>query len=139
MKIKYPAKIQKEEDGTFFVSFPDIPEALTQGATMEEALFNASEVLTLSMEYRLDEEQKVPDSSDIVGDNIHLISPSAKVQSAMLIRHSRQGRSLAELARTLETSWPSVQRLENPHNSPTLKMIDKAATALGKRLVLSFE
>lgn len=139
MKIEYPAKIQKEEDGTFFVSFPDIPEALTQGATMEEALFNASEVLTLSMEYRLDEEQKIPDPSDIAGDNIHLISPSAKVQSAMLIRNARQGRSLADLARTLETSWPSVQRLENPHNSPTLKMIDKAAAALGKRLVLSFE
>ncbi len=139
MKIEYPAKIQQEEDGTFFVSFPDIPEALTQGESMEEALFNASEVLTLSMEYRLDEEQKIPDPSDIIGDNIHLISPIAKVQSAMLIRKSRKGKSLADLARTLETSWPSVQRLENPHNSPTLKMIDKAAAALGKRLILSFE
>ncbi len=139
MKIEYPAEIQKEDDGTFLVSFPDIPEALTQGETMEEALFNASEVLTLSMEFRLDEEQEIPDPSSITGDNIHLISPVAKVQSAMLIRKSRQGRSLADLARTLETSWPAVQRLENPHNSPTLKMIDKAATALGKRLVLSFE
>jgi len=139
MKIEYPAKIQPEEDGTFFVSFPDIPEALTQGETMEEALFNASEVLTLSMEYRLDEEQEIPDPSDIVGDNIYLIAPIAKVQSAMLIRKSRKGKSLADLARTLETSWPSVQRLENPHNSPTLKMIDKAAAALGKRLILSFE
>ena len=139
MKIEYPAQIQKEQDGTFFVSFPDIPEAITEGETMEEALFNASEVLTLAMEYRLDEEQNIPDPSNIAGDNIHLISPIAKVQSAMLIRKSRQGRSLADLARTLETSWPSVQRLENPHNSPTLKMIDKAATALGKRLILSFE
>ena len=139
MKIEYPAKIQQEEDGTFFVSFPDIPEALTEGVTMEEALFNASEVLTLSMEFRLDEEQNIPDPSDIVGENIYQISPIAKVQSAMLIRKSRHGRSLADLARKLETSWPSVQRLENPHNSPTLKMIDKAATALGKRLILSFE
>lgn len=139
MKIEYPAKIKKEEDGIFFVSFSDIEEAITQGETMEEALFNASEVLTLTIEYRLDEEQKIPEPSQVTGNNIHLISPSAKVQAALLVRKARQGRSLADLARTLETSWPSVKRLENPHNSPTLKMIDKTAAALGKRLILSFE
>ena len=139
MKIEYPAKIEKEADGIFFVSFSDIEEAITQGETMEEALFNASEVLTLTMEYRLDEEQKIPEPSQTTGCNIYLISPSAKVQAALLVRKAREGRSLADLARTLETSWPSVKRLENPHNSPTLKMIDRTATALGKRLILSFE
>ena len=139
MKIEYPVQITKEEDGIFFVSFPDIEEAITQGETIEEALFNASEVLTLTMEYRLDEEQKIPEPSNITGKNIYLISPDVKVQAALLVRRAREGKSLAELARALETSWPSVKRLENPHNSPTLKMIDKAAAALGKRLVLSFE
>lgn len=138
MKIEYPAQIKKE-DGIFFVFFPDIEEAMTQGETMEEALFNASEVLTLTMEYRLDEDQEIPESSQITGNDIYLISPGAKVQAALLVRKAREGKSLADLARTLETSWPSVKRLENPHNSPTLKMIDKAAAALGKRLVLSFE
>jgi len=139
MKIEYPARITKEEDGIFFVSFPDIHEAMTQGETLEEALFNASEVLTLTMEYRLDEDQKIPEPSIIKGRHIHLISPDAKVQAALLVRKARAEKSLADLARALETSWPSVKRLENPHNSPTLKMIDKAAAALGKRLVLSFE
>ena len=139
MKIEYPAHIKKAEDGIFFVSFPDIEEAMTQGETMDEALFNASEVLTLTMEYRLDKDQQIPEPSQITCSIIHLISPGAKVQAALLIRKAREGKSLADLARTLETSWPSVKRLENPHNSPTLKMIDKAATALGKKLVLSFE
>ncbi len=139
MKIEYPVQITKEKDGIFFVSFPDIEEAMTQGETIEEALFNASEVLTLTMEYRLDEEQEIPEPFNITGKNIYLISPDVKVQAALLVRRAREGKSLAELARALETSWPSVKRLENPHNSPTLKMIDKAAAALGKRLVLSFE
>ena len=139
MKIEYPARITKEEDGIFFVSFPDIDEAMTQGETLEEALFNASEVLTLTMEYRLDEDQEIPEPSDIKGRHTHLISPDAKVQAALLVRKARADKSLADLARALETSWPSVKRLENPHNSPTLKMIEKAAAALGKRLVLSFE
>ena len=139
MKIEYPAQILKKADGIFFVSFPDIEEAMTQGETIEEALFNAFEVLTLTMEYRLDEEQEIPEPSNTTGKNIHLISPGVKVQAALLVRKAREGKSLADLARNLETSWPSVKRLENPHNSPTLKMIDKAAAALGKRLVLSFE
>jgi len=139
MKIEYPAQINKEKDDIFFVSFPDIEEAMTQGETIEEALFNASEVLTLTMEYRLDEEQEIPEPSKTTGKDIYLISPHVKVQAALLVRRAREGKSLAELARALETSWPSVKRLENPHNSPTLKMIDKAAAALGKRLVLSFE
>jgi antitoxin HicB len=46
---------------------------------------------------------------------------------------------LAELARSLQTSWPSAQRLENPRHSPTLRQLEKAAAALGKRLVLALE
>jgi antitoxin HicB len=37
----------------------------------------------------------------------------------------------AELARSLETSWPSAQRLENPRHSPTLRQQEQGA-ALGK-------
>ncbi len=139
MKIEYPAKIEKDDDGFFFVSFHDIPEALTQGETMEEAVFNASEVLTLALEHRMDEKEAIPEPSKTKSQGAHMISPDAKVQAAMLVRNARADRSLAELARALETSWPAAQRLESPHHSPSLKMLNKAASALGKRLVLSFE
>jgi antitoxin HicB len=56
-----------------------------------------------------------------------------------LICRERGDRSLAELARSLDTSWPSAQRLENPRHSPTLRQLEKAAAALGKRLVLALE
>lgn len=139
MKVEYPAKIEKDETGKFFVSFPDIAEALTEGATLEEALFNASEALSLALEYRIDEKQAIHEPSTAKARNVYMIAPDAKVQSALLIRRSRADRSLADLARTLETSWPAVQRLENPRHSPSLKMLNRAASALGKRLVLSFE
>jgi len=84
MKIEYPAQIEKAEDGIFFVSFPDIEEAMTQGENMEEALFNASEVLTLTLEYRLDEDREIPEPSQTTNSNTYLISPSAKVQAALL-------------------------------------------------------
>ena len=56
-----------------------------------------------------------------------------------LIRRARGNRSLAELARSSQTSWPSARRLENPRHSPTLHPLERAAAALGKRLVLALE
>jgi len=71
--------------------------------------------------------------------NARMIAPDAKTQAAILVRTLRGARPLSELARALETSWPSAQRLEDPKNWPTLRQLEKAASALGKRLVLSLE
>ena len=61
------------------------------------------------------------------------------IEAAMLVRSARGDRSLSELARALNTSWPAAQRLEDPGHWPSLKTLDRAASALGKRLVLRFE
>ena len=68
-----------------------------------------------------------------------MIAPDAKTQAAILIRLMRGKRPVSELARALETSWPSAQRLEDPQHWPSLRQLEKAASALGKRLVLSLE
>lgn len=136
MKIAYQAIFEEDQDG-IFVRFPDLQEAFTEGKTMEEALFNAEEVLNLTLEGRMDEGMEIPDPKEYEGGV--WIYPSAQVQSALLMRTARKGRSLAELARALGTSWPSAQRLENPKHSPTLKQLERAAAALGGKLVLSFE
>ncbi len=139
MKTLFPAKMELDESGMYFVRFLDLEEAVTEGETLEEALFNAREVLTLTLEARMDEGMDIPFPSEIADEKIHLIAPAARVQAAFLVHHCRGDKSLADLARALETSWPAVKRLENPHHSPTLKILEKAAASLGKKLVLSFE
>lgn len=47
--------------------------------------------------------------------------------------------SLSDLSRALGTSWPSAARLEDPRHWPSLRQLDRAAAALGKRLVLTLE
>ena len=71
--------------------------------------------------------------------DVAYIAPDAKTQAAMLLRLARGERTLSELARALETSWPAAKRLENPLHWPSLKTLDRAAAALGKRLVLVLE
>lgn len=86
MKTKYPAEITRDAQGRFQVRFLDLAEAITEGESLEEALFNAQEVLTLTIEGRLDEGINVPDPQPATGKNIHFIAPAARVQAALLVR-----------------------------------------------------
>lgn len=138
MEILYPAHITPEAEGGFFVQFVDLEEAYTDGDTMDEALFNACEVLTLTLEGRLDDGHEIPAPTPAVRGAVY-VAPDAKTQAVLLLRQARGDRTLADLARALNTSWPQVKRLEDAHHWPSLKTLDKAARVLGKRLVLSFE
>jgi antitoxin HicB len=138
MEIRYPAKLEPQSDGSFLVTFVDLPDTFTEGQDKEEALFNASEVLSGMLGWRLEEAKDVPAPSEKV-KGAYYVAPDAKTQAAMLLRLARGDRSLSELARALETSWPSAKRLENPMHWPSLKTLDRAAAALGKKLVLSLE
>ena len=138
MEIRYPATIERQSDGAYFVQFVDLPDTFTEGRTREEALFNAAEVLSAMLVWRLDEAKDVPAPSPKV-KGAHYIAPDAKTQAAMLLRLARGERSLSELARALETSWPAAKRLEDPTHWPSLKTLERAAAALGKRLVLTLE
>ena len=46
MDIRYPAQIELQKDGSYFVQFIDLHDTFTEGQTLEEALFNAAEVLS---------------------------------------------------------------------------------------------
>jgi antitoxin HicB len=139
MNILYPAKITHDQkDGRYTVEFVDFPEAITEGVTLEEAIFNASEALTLTLEGRLDEGIDIPKPS-AKKRGTHLIAPSARVQAALLVKLSRGTFSTSELARALETSWPAASRFEDPHHWPSLRQLEKVMAVMGKKLVLSTE
>ncbi len=137
MNFSYPFTIKPQSDRGYLVEFVDIEEAFTEGQTIEEAVFNAQEVLTAILEQRLEDGADIPLPS--AGKYKYRTTPSASVQAALLVHKSRNGTSLADLARALGASWPVAQRLEKPKHSPTLRQLERAAAALGKRLILSFE
>lgn len=56
----YPAIFHTAEEGGFRVSFPDLPECLTEGDTMEDAYKMAVEALGLSITDRLHNHETLP-------------------------------------------------------------------------------
>ena len=66
-KFFYPALFHKEDGGGFWVSFPDIPECLTQGTDMSQAYEMAVDALGLALEDRMKENNvPVPTSIDFL-------------------------------------------------------------------------
>jgi antitoxin HicB len=139
MRIRYPAYFEPAEEGGVTITFPDFPEAISEGGSLEEAMFNAVEVLDLTIVSRLDDKEEIPLPHEESSENIHMIAPDANIQAVLLFRFNKGDRKLADIARTLGTSWPAVARLEDPKHWPTLRQLNKVAAALGKRLVLSLD
>lgn len=136
MNTSYPYTLELQPNGAFFVQFIDLEEAFTEGETEEQCAFNATEVLTGILAQRLENGDTIPLPSPAQGHPV--ATPEASVQAALLLHFAREGHTLSELARAMGTSWPAAQRLMRPNN-PTIKQLERAAAALGKRLVLSLE
>jgi antitoxin HicB len=81
MKIAYPYTAGKQKDGHYLVRFTDLPEAFTEGESLDEATFNASEVLKLVLEQLLADNVDIPPPSAAKG---HPVAGSeARIQAAL--------------------------------------------------------
>lgn len=59
----YPAIFHDE--GTYWVEFPDLEGCVSDGDTLEEAMANAQEAMGLYLAAMLEDEQPLPQASDI--------------------------------------------------------------------------
>lgn len=59
----YPAIFHKEENGGFWISFPDFPECFTQGDSIENAYEMSVEAMGLCIDEKLKNNEPLPDTS----------------------------------------------------------------------------
>lgn len=62
-KLFYPAVFHTAEEGGFWITFPDLPECLTQGDDMQNAYEMAVDALGLALSSRKQEKQEIPTPS----------------------------------------------------------------------------
>ena len=63
-RLFYPAVFHKAEEGGYWVTFPDIPECITEGDDMAEAYDLAVEALGLALEEKIENKEKLPVASE---------------------------------------------------------------------------
>ena len=136
----YPAEIERDEDGRYVVSFPDFGWGATDGATLEEALGEARDLLRELIATTMREGKGLPEPSR-TGKQQHLVVPPVPIalKAALYEAFRETGMSQRRLARDLDVAESEVRRMLNPDHATKAATIDRALRRLGKRLTVTVD
>lgn len=137
--MKFPITLTPDDEaGGFVVTFPDIPEAITQGETLEEALAMAQDALQTALEFYFEDKRAVPAPSKAkAGQNVIELPASLAAKVLLLNEMVTQKIRPAELARLLKTTPQEVNRLTNLRHTTRIDSIAAALQAMGRHLEIS--
>jgi len=126
-------------DGRYFlVTFPDLPEAITQGESEAEALKAAKDALETALDFYFESGRIVPSPSALKrGQRFVELPVSLSAKVLLLNEMLRQKIRPAELARRLHTTPQEVNRLINLRHTSKIDGIAEAMKVLGKNLHIS--
>ena len=79
MKLKYPFLIEQDEDGSYFIEFPDLPGCMTCGASIEEAINTGEDAKKSWIASALNDNDIIPEPKTIddYPDNFKLRLPKS--------------------------------------------------------------
>jgi antitoxin HicB len=137
----YPALLTPEEhDGGFVVTFPDMPEAITQGDDVSDALQQAADCLEEAMAGRIRRHACLPEASPVGPDHYPIPLPAQTAAKAALYLAMRQaGMTQVELATRLHCDEKEVRRLLDPRHASKMARLEAALGALGQQLVVGVQ
>ncbi len=61
----YPALFHSKEDGSFTITYPDLPGCISEGKSLGNAMYMAQSALTQWIEYLTDKKQSIPLASNL--------------------------------------------------------------------------
>ena len=135
--MKYPAIFKKTKKG-YVVKFRNIPEAITQGETLAEAIEMAEDALITALSFYFEDRRKIPAPSPPKASErlISLpLSVSIKVELLNLIIDKEVSNSA--LAKLMGV-WPQqVARIVDLNHITKIDTLEAAFNALGRELVIS--
>jgi antitoxin HicB len=135
MALAYPFVLERQENGWWFVRFPEIPEALTEGETEEEARANAIDCVTAAIEGYMKAGKAVPRPSTLSPGLNRAVLPSlvtAKLAVYEIMRN--RGWSNVRLARELGVPENSVRRILGLRQRSQMGIIDAALAKMNAEL-----
>ena len=65
MEYIYPALFEQNGDGSYTITYPDLPGCISEGKSLGNAMDMAKKALTQWIEYLLDENETIPEPGDI--------------------------------------------------------------------------
>jgi antitoxin HicB len=133
-----PAREFAKDETGFVVTFPDFPEAITQGKEEADALDQAADALEEAIAARMKHGEDIPLPTGRSGRLVPVPMQTALKAALYLTLRGERGRQSA-LADRIGKDEKEVRRLLDPHHRSRTRSVERALRALGKRVTVVLE
>lgn len=129
----YPAEIDRDVEGRYVVVFPDFGWGATDGATREEAMAEAKDLLRELIAATMREGNDLPTPSPATIRRSVVVPPvQIALKAALYTAFRDAAMSQRSFALDLDIAESDVQRMLNPDHATTAAIMDRALRRLGK-------
>ena len=133
--LRYPMKLKAAEEGGFVITFPDIPEAITQAEDEADAMRRGSDALETALDFYFEARRPVPAPSQPKrGQRVIELPASVAAKVLLLNEMVTQKVRPVDLARRLQVTPQEVNRLIDFRHTSKIDGIAGALKALGKTM-----
>lgn len=136
----FRAEFEPGDKRGIVVSFPDVPEAITQGDDATDARAMAEEALGLALLSYPARGLPLPKARARGRELVPIaVAPDVAAKLAVLEAFAGARISKAEFARRLGKDEKEIRRILDPRHSTKLPALTEALRVLGKRLIVAVE
>jgi antitoxin HicB len=136
----YRARFEPGDHRAVVVSFPDVPEAITEGRNEAEAYSQAEEALGLALLSYPARGLPLPKPRARSAGLVSItVEPSIAAKLALLEAIRKKGISQRAFARLLGKDEKEARRILDPRHPTKLATLTAALRKLGQRLVIAVE
>jgi antitoxin HicB len=134
----FPAVIEKLGDDDFLATFPDVPEAMTGGASLAEVRENAVDALEEAILAYLAHGRPIPTPREPGGgEEAVILDPVTAARAALATAMRAKKISNVALAKTLGKTEGAIRRLTDGSSAVKIDTVLQAMNALGARAILA--
>jgi antitoxin HicB len=137
--LQYPAVLEKDDNDSWLVTFPDFEDAVTFGDTREEALTHAVDALETVIISRMKHKMDISAPSGARGRPLVSIPPLTAAKALLYQELRHQNVSIRQLAQKLHCEYPVAHRLLDVARKTQVNEIAKAFRVLGKQVIIGIE
>lgn len=133
----YAIMLTPDDNGTFLVTCPDLPEVTTFGEDADDALLRAVDALEEALASRMSQREILP--LPTVQPELPTVPLPAQTMLKLALYRAMQdsGVSKAELARRLSAHGPQVDRLLDLQHKSRVDSLESALHLLGRRVLVN--